>query len=466
MKKILLFSYNPVPTSEYKTIEGSALRFWRMALALKSKGYNELTIAVWQKFPQKANQSKGIKITSFNDNLDDLKRLVKDFDAVVLSCAMGSLSRTIFNVIGPRTRIIIDAYSPMYVEFLTKSLDKEGDREWLSVYFDFADAFNELLIRADNILIANEAQRHFFRGVLAGLNTLPEHDDKRFVMLPAFVEKDERVQQKTLSPSGRAEVLWFGGVYPWFDISDLITAFGNENIKKRALLRIVGGSNPFYPKDNMRFNGKYLKAKEMSDKLKLTSTTVFFDDWVEYYDRISVFNNADLAVSINNNFLENDYSFRLRVADLAGNGVPIITNGGDPLGELLIQNNAAFRIDLSTQSKLVESLTAVLDDRAAINAAKKQLVGQLYDELHIYKFIDNLVEALESTVRPGRPRKFSSPYILRDRQNHTPVRPTSIDIDYVAQVSTANLLSVSAHRVRKSLAHKSKAIVNRARRNG
>jgi hypothetical protein len=462
-KRILIFSYNPIPTPEYKTIEGSALRFWRMALALKENGIDDITIAVWQKFPQKIDGNEGVRITSFDDNPEKLKELMSGYDVIVYSCAMGPLSKLIYDCFPIDKLMIIDAYSPMYVEFLTKSLDKKGDDEILTHYVPYIEAFNECLMGCDYALIANDNQKHLYRGVLAGIGALPYHDDRKFITLPAFVERSANVRQKQIKKNTKINVLWFGGVYPWFDIKDIINAFSNPQIKSIANLTVVGGSNPFYPKDNIRFNGKFIQSVSLSKKLGLYGTTIVFEDWVEYYDRIETFNQSDIAISINNTFIENEYSFRLRVADLVGNGVPVITNGGDYLGEELINQKVAFRLDISTSKKLETSLKNILQDSNSINNAKKLLQSEnTYQIVHIYKYIDNLLGVINENTKQKTNRKNAKKIINLGKSETTEsTLPKYLDEDLVQFVPTANLLRVTTSRVKKAILVKTKKVIKR-----
>jgi len=449
-KKIILFSYNPVPTPEYTTIEGSALRFWRMALGLKKYESYDITIAVWEKFPQKYKEAEGFRITNFNADPQAIKELTQGYDAVVLSCAMGGLSKTIFDALDPNSTTIIDAYSPMYVEFLTKSTDKTEDDQWLGVYEEYINVFNELLAKADYVLIGNDNQKHFYRGVLGATGALVNHNDNKFITLPAYVESVKAAAvKKSVATTGddRLNVLWFGGVYPWFDINSLITAFSHSSIKKIARLTIVGGSNPFYPKDNKRFNGKYMAAKAMAEKLGLLKDkTVILKDWIEYKDRIEEFKEADIAVTINNTFIENQYSFRLRVADLAGNGVPIITNGEDCLGEALIDQGVAFRLN-TQEGALTQSLKNILSNKNAIKLARRKLSGKkIYDSLHIYHYIPPLISAINA---PKTKRVISS--FVEKVEPSTPGTPKTQDfsINSIAGVSTSRVLRVTLSRVKR-----------------
>lgn len=458
MKSILIFSYNPVPTEEYKTVEGSALRFWRMAQALKGVGYDKITIAVWNKFPQQISKTEGINITNFSDNPEELKKLIKGFDVVVFTCAMGGLSLAIYEAIGGKTKIVTDAYSPMYVEFLTKSPDKSEDDQLVSHYREYADAFSKILIGADHVLIGNDNQKHFYRGVMGGLGALPKHDDSRFITLPAFVEKDLKVTSRSKT-NDKIKVLWFGGIYPWFDIANIIDAFADRKVSSKATLTIVGGSNPFYPKDNMRYNGKYINALEAAEQHGLIKNkTVQFLDWVEYNNRVGVFNDYDVAISANGETIENDYSFRLRVADLAGNGVPVITNGGDVLGDELASERAAFKVDMSTSYNIIKGLDEILSAPDRISLARKRLRGELYELLHIEGHINKLVTAIESAETNKQRETVVSKLECTD-VNH--LAPVSFEPSMLNYVSTKEMAGLFGSRIKKSLTARVKRLLGR-----
>ncbi len=456
MKKVLLMSYNPVPTDTKKTVEGSGLRFWRMGLGLQKAGIKKIDIGVWYEFNQGGQATNGMNIVSYDGSSHLLRDLTSKYDTVIFSSALSGLSSVILDAIPKNVQAIVDAYSPVYVEFLTKSLDKDGDKSLLTSenYLPFIDAFNECLIRADYVLIGNENQKHFYRGVIGGVGGLLNFDDSKFVTLPAFVESASHINKeskpKKAQHSEKLNILWFGGVYPWFDIKDLIYAFSDKEISKLAKLIVVGGSNPFYPKDNKRFNGKYIEALSLCKKLNLNKSIVEFKDWVDYEDRIEVFNNADLAISINSDFLENEYSFRLRVADLAGNGVPILTNGGDPLGELLLSEGVAFKLDTESKNTIKQSIKAVVGNKNTIEQAKTKLASKLlYDKLHIYRYAEGLAKVInDGKILNTRDTKYASVKDIIISTNNIQTTLPAKDPETIEATSTRRLARILAGRVR------------------
>jgi hypothetical protein len=341
-KKVLVISYNTFPVEEVQNVEGTGLRYWRIACALKSAG-SQVDLAVLDRNKPNIDEYDGIKIRSFSFNYEELDQLLSNYDVIIFSYAFGQLTKEIIDKSPENAILITDAISPYYVEALTKSKDSLQDSEIMRFYKDQVEYCNYALVNSDYIMVAAEKQKELYTGVLAGMGLLDEFETNRFILTPAYPELNNRIVNKT--NNSKINILWFGGMYPWFDPENLLEIFSSGKLKKIATLTVVGGSNPFYPKKDKRFNGAFDDFKKQSDQLGLTDKTIFFKDWVGYDERINIFNSADLAVSINADNLENKYSFRLRLADMVGNGVPVVTNGGDPLGENLANRNLVFKFN-------------------------------------------------------------------------------------------------------------------------
>jgi hypothetical protein len=199
-----------------------------------------------------------------------------------------------------------------------------------------------------------------------------------------------------------------------------------------------------------------MNAVAMSKKLGLKDKNIFFDDWVEYNNRIDKINAADVAISINNDFIENEYSFRLRVADLVGNCVPLITNGGDVLGEWLIDEGVAFKIDLSSPDKLKASLKKVLENkRALIDARKKLHTTKLGERLHINWYISRLTEAMSDINNRGASRDNKA-FDGVQQVGSSEYFPKSINIHQMS-----NVLRVTARRLSNATKSKAKNILHK-----
>jgi hypothetical protein len=71
--------------------------------------------------------------------------------------------------------------------------------------------------------------------------------------------------------------------------------------------------------------------------------------WVKFDEREAVFRSTDAVLIFNKIGAENDISWRTRLLDCIEFEIPILTNGGDPFGELIISNGGGFRISAKPQ---------------------------------------------------------------------------------------------------------------------
>lgn len=350
-KKVLVISYNTFPLEGVQNVEGMGLRYWRIACALKKAGA-QVDLAILDKNKPDIDEYNGIKIKSFSFDYSELDKLLSDYDVIIFSYCFGQLTREIIDRSPKNAILITDAISPYYVEALTKSKDSSMDNQLMGFYKEQVEHCNYALVNSDYIMVAAEKQKELYIGVLAGMGLLDEFESNRIILTPAYPELNNRIASKT--NNSKINILWFGGMYPWFDPENLLEIFSSGKLKNLATLTIVGGSNPFYKKTDKRFNGTFHEFKRKADRLGLTNDSILFKEWVGYDERIDIFNSTDLAISINAENLENKYSFRLRLADMVGNGVPVVTNGGDPLGEELVRKGLAFKFNFLDTYRLVD----------------------------------------------------------------------------------------------------------------
>src|SRR5262249_49185549 len=136
------------------------------------------------------------------------------------------------------------------------------------------------------------------------------------------------------------KILWFGGIYPWFDARGLVDAVAQVNRQMPVKLIIVGARNPFNVHPDL-----LAKHQELVDYVQRPQYQhlVIMQDWVDFQQRAGWYLDADLVVMVNKPGDENALSWRTRLVDFTWAGVPIVTNGGDPLGEELCAAGAAAR---------------------------------------------------------------------------------------------------------------------------
>lgn len=410
--KVLIVSWSPVPTPKYQKIEGSGQRFFGLAIGLKKNGIKDITIAVGNIYPLDVHEVDGIKLFNYDFN-DDFVAKLADYDTVIFNYAIhGSLF--IANNTPKRTQVIIDVYGPAYIESLARN-PKDLVNTYIGNLAAVKEVFNEVLPRGDYFLYANEAQEKFYTGVLSTLGIINQFSYKteRLLKVPFGIDKPSgtvRYENPYLEYGIKKDdfvLLWFGGLYPWFDITKVLDSIKNTKNKKVKLV-IVGGNNPQnqHPDFIIHYKNtiKYIEENDLTKQVTLI-------DWADFATRRKYYEYANVIISINNDGKENQYSWRTRVMDYVGSTTPLITNGGDPLSDELIEAGAAFRVNSSSLSDIQDLIKNLVEN-------KKMLIEASNNMKHIQPkyYWETVTEPLGLLIKEwSRPRKDEQ--IFRKKNN-------------------------------------------------
>jgi glycosyltransferase involved in cell wall biosynthesis len=270
---------------------------------------------------------------------------------------------------------------------------------------------NEQLIRGDFFMCASEKQRDFWLGQLSALGrvnpvTYDEDETLRSLIsvVPFGVAETPPVRTRSAVKgvvpgigAGDRVILWGGGIYNWFDPLTLLRAIDRlrpDRPDVRLFFMGLKHPNPDIPEMRMA-----VAARDLSDRLGLTGTHVFFNEgWVDYDDRQNYLLDADIGVSTHLDHIETAMSYRTRVLDYLWASLPTVATAGDALAEL-IENR---RLGLTVPAGDVEALTAALrrllddDDLRALMAAN---AGAAAADLTWSRVLDPLVAFCRSPRR-------------------------------------------------------------------
>jgi glycosyltransferase involved in cell wall biosynthesis len=257
------------------------------------------------------------------------------------------------------------------------------------------------LKRGDYFLCATEVQRTYYTGVLASIGRINPitYDDDPFLIVPYGIHETEAVPERRpcseLIPApGAWKLLWFGGVYPWFDIGCLLEAVKLLSEKHAVGLVIVGAKNPYV--DHPDFKKSYERMIKMIEDPAI-APLVHLVDWVPFHERGNWYLDADLICFANQPGMENLFAWRTRVVDYLWTRTPLATNGGDPLSEEMIAAGAAVRIDATNPAVLADTLAATLDNTTKL-AAMRQAADTIREK-YLWK---NAIRPLAEVVRGRR----------------------------------------------------------------
>jgi glycosyltransferase involved in cell wall biosynthesis len=402
VKKCLILSDGPVPAPEHTKVEGGGLRCWGLAKGILANEKNiEVTVAYNESYKKDEFTSsfEGVSITTWSDS--KLVGLLKDFDSIIVSYCMGNLSVAVAEAVSPAQQLVLDCYVPIYVEMSArKSVNIEEEYE----AFNFElDRWASVLRRGDVFLCANDAQKSFYEGVLGAVGRINPvtYGEDLIHVVPYGIYREEATAkskpiQKLLKNKKALKVLWFGGIYPWFDLTNLIEAVGNVAKDTPCELTIVGAKNPFNTHPD--FIAKY---ESLIDFIETNNygDVVHVVDWINFNDRADWYLDSDIVVVVNQEGPENKLAWRTRLVDFVWADLPILTNGGDPLGEMLIANNAAARLkglDAKDIELSIKELANSPDEVANYKKSIKKIRGGLYWDVST----KSLANAIESHSKP------------------------------------------------------------------
>jgi glycosyltransferase involved in cell wall biosynthesis len=376
--RLLIISQGPFPTPEQPHVEGGGLRCWGLAQGLRDNLPElSITLAYREAFrkPGHAPEYRGFPIITWDD--ETLPRLIQDYDSVLISYCMGPPSEAVAAGLRPDQQLILDCYVPIYVEVSARS-SSDVDREMAAFAHDIR-SWNRCLERGDVFLCASAPQARFYQGVLSALGRInPITYGKSLILeVPYGIYREEptardRPISRMVGEGEGRKILWFGGIYPWFDLKGLIDAVALVNRTIAAKLVIVGARNPFTCHPD--FLAKYDELDAYANRPEHRDL-VMIRDWVPFDERGDWYLDADLVVMVNKPGDENGLSWRTRLVDFVWANVPMITNGGDPLGEDLIARGAAARFPDLDPRTMAETLVALLQDPAALGRLRAAIAG-------------------------------------------------------------------------------------------
>jgi glycosyltransferase involved in cell wall biosynthesis len=280
---------------------------------------------------------------------------------------------------------VVDIYDPFHLEQLEQARDL-GEHERKEVVRGSTGVLNDQLQRGDFFLCASTKQRDFWLGQLAGLarinpQTYDEDEtlESLITVVPFGLSDARPVHSKPaikgvipgISPDDKV-ILWGGGVYNWFDPLTLVRAIDRLRHRRpdvRLFFLGLRHPNPDVPEMKMA-----VAMRELSDKLGLTGTHVFFNEgWVPYDERQNYLLESDVAVSTHLDHVETAFSFRTRILDYLWAGVPIVATGGDALADLIEAKGLGVAVPPGDVEALEDALFRVIDDEEFAALCRKNI---------------------------------------------------------------------------------------------
>lgn len=405
MSKVLVISVDTIPITN-NLAAGTGIRSWEIALGLSKYGH-EITIAVPEDCHDPSiKEHSGVKIETWN--YDNLMSLCEGKNAVFLPQGLAFLSNFFAGYVRDDLCVIVDVYDPNLIETLNIF---PPDEKGIRGFSRYLTGIIPLLKRGDFFVCANNRQRYYYLGILNVLGRINPltYNEKLIGIVPFGVpdedpvyERETNVMRGSLVNTDDSVVLWFGGIYPWFDTITLIKAMDIAAKKNPKIkLVIMGAVHPrgHAPEDN------YIKTLELSKQLGLYNRNVFFTPWRPYEERIYWYREADIGICTYPIHLETELSNRTRIVDMLWGGLPIISTEGDELSAKIKQYECGVTVKPNDPEELADVLINILN-----NTEKRKKMAE-----NTRKLVDDCFR-WEKVVRPLA-EFLDNPVIAGDRRN-------------------------------------------------
>ncbi len=337
-----------------------------------------------------------------------MTKLATQFDALVAQRVPVPTLRALAR---SRTRTVFDLYDPVTIENLALDAGRSLGRAERAYFRLGTLAQKAVLVHGDAFVCASEKQRDLWLGALLVLGRI-DHDayeaDPTLRGLIDVVPFGLDPEPPEPGPALRGVVpgidatskilLWPGGIWNWFDPLTVIRAVADlRRSRDDVWLTFLGTRHPNELVPEMEMTRR---AFELAEELGVRDRGVYFNvGWVPYEARGAYLLEADLGVSAHFDELEARFAFRTRLLDCFWAGLPVVTTGGDALGQLVAERGAGRTVAPEDVAGWRDAIAGLLDDEAALREAQQQLVA-IRDELSWPRVVEPLGRLLEGT--PGR----------------------------------------------------------------
>lgn len=339
---------------------GPGIRYWQIARSLSNDYGHDVTLAVpVADFVADENAP----CTTVAWELDDIANLASVHDCVVMPHVHSGLSTVYRAEVDPAIPTAVDLYDPVLIENIgLQPINADGARSFAG----YLAGVVPILKRGDYFFCANERQKYYYLGVLNTLGRINPltYGERILEIVPFGVDHQPAVKTKTvmrgsLVAEDAKVILWFSGIYPWFDAYTLVEAMPRViKAEPKAKLVVLGGVHPRGHAPDSEFR----RTKSRAQELDLLDKHILFVDWQPYADRANWYFESDLAVTTHKPSLETELSHRTRVIDFLWGGLPAITSKGDAVGGLLEQRGCGVTVPVEDPEALASTIIDILGD--------------------------------------------------------------------------------------------------------
>lgn len=393
--RVLVLSPEPVAAA----MAGPAIRAFELARALAARCPVTLAAPAPSVLPAASASVDGgspVLLEAGVADFDTLAAAFESHDVVVAQRLPPQLLRTLAR---SPARLVVDLYNALPIEFLEAAAgqpEREARRGLRIVTLGVLAN----LAAADLVLCASERQRDLwiggmtFRGLLDPVRYRADPSLRDHVRVVPFGVPDADPPSPPrappwpgVGPDDRV-LVWGGGVWRWLDPVTPIRAV--ELLRRErddVQLVFLGAGRPVTAEGASAADDAALEA----ERLGLLGAGVHLNPgWADYEARGALLAAADIGVSAHHDHLESRFSFRTRIMDYLWAGLPVVTSGGDVLGELVRDRGLGAAVAPGDAAEFARACATLLDDDE-LRARTVEAVRRTAEELRWSRVAEPLV---------------------------------------------------------------------------
>lgn len=362
--RLLIISYDFIG----KQMAGPGIRFYEFAKILSN--HLNVTLAT----PNRIDiNTEGFRTLAYDfNNSRTLKRVSELSDIILIQ---GHILHYFPFLKNFRGKIIVDLYNPFNLESL-EMFRNENIAERLRIDKANIDLIKFQVSIGDYFICASDKQRSYWLGILAAMGRLnpfsydddntmkklidvvpfgisstpPKHTGEPIRKIIGAIREDDNI------------VLWGGGIWNWLDPLTVIKAMWEITRSRKDIKLVFAGVK--HPDPKLPEMRKALEAKNLSKELDLYDKFVFFNEWVPYEMRQNFLLESAAGLSIHQEKIETEFSYRTRVMDYIWAKLPIITTEGDSIAKLVKANNIGEVVKFENTSQLARVIESVATNKS------------------------------------------------------------------------------------------------------
>jgi hypothetical protein len=362
--------------------DGPRLRIIGLANLLADSGMFTVSITTRGRLGGSSLNPK-VKKLSWHST-DELAKQISESRIIVSSYAALGLNNLILKVLKVDQVLVADAMVPIELENRARTKPQQIDGVVL----------RNFLKRSQIIITSSNRSIDYYLKSIS-----PEFIDARntapaFVSIP-FVNENLNIDTTPVSIDDTLRLVYYGGVYPWFGITNLIEFIRKlPRYESKLNITFMGLNNPNLRDDEIDEISNLVISESKYNR------NIHFKPWLSGSKRFEFLSKFDSAIFFNNpENEETKYSWRTRYADFLSAKLPLMCNSADPFFDVLVENELGFIrscediLSLGSDDVLRSDIKRRLLE---IKSSPKWTEVQNTFALKIYR--DNLSKAIKSKV--------------------------------------------------------------------